>query len=108
MEMTSQMEWPPLSSDITPLGFFYWSNIKKSVFATRNIETLKATRGLFWNRPRNFEPWSDDDEAPEPASLSPNFSASSEGGHLTPTDLGCTKAANTAFLQRNWVSNPRD
>ncbi|GBL92757.1 hypothetical protein AVEN_213694-1 [Araneus ventricosus] len=47
-----------------------------------------ATRGLFWDGPRNFEPRSDDeDDTP-----SPNFHATPTGGRLATTyDLSCDR-----------------
>ncbi|GBN45245.1 hypothetical protein AVEN_250997-1 [Araneus ventricosus] len=42
---------------------------------------------------------------PVPASPFPNFRAPSSYGHLTRTDIMCTRPANTAVLQANRVSN---
>ncbi|GBO34291.1 hypothetical protein AVEN_32896-1 [Araneus ventricosus] len=43
--------------------------------------SFEATRGLFWDGPRNFEPWSDDEDDTRAGTPSPNF-------HTTPTE-GC-------------------
>ncbi|GBM99918.1 hypothetical protein AVEN_248275-1 [Araneus ventricosus] len=54
---------------------------------------FEATRGLFWDGPRNFEPRSDDeDDTYELAPPSPNFHATAAGGRLTTTyDLTCNR-----------------
>ncbi|GBL78791.1 hypothetical protein AVEN_65329-1 [Araneus ventricosus] len=49
---------------------------------------MTATRGLFWDGPRNFEPWSDDQDvigAGHPTT--PSFHAISAEKHFTSTDL---------------------
>ncbi|GBL85895.1 hypothetical protein AVEN_63211-1 [Araneus ventricosus] len=55
---------------------------------------------MFWDRPRNFEPRSVEED-----DISPEFRATPEGKHLAPTDLACTRLAYTAVLQWNRVSN---
>ncbi|GBL74169.1 hypothetical protein AVEN_182652-1 [Araneus ventricosus] len=43
---------------------------------------FEATRGLFWDEPRNFEPQPDDEATPEQAPSSPNFRTTPVGGRL--------------------------
>ncbi|GBN62347.1 hypothetical protein AVEN_58174-1 [Araneus ventricosus] len=51
---------------------------------------LEATRGLFLDGPRNFEPWSDDEDDASACTPSPNFRATLTGGRLaTSDDLAC-------------------
>ncbi|GBM50111.1 hypothetical protein AVEN_185497-1 [Araneus ventricosus] len=53
---------------------------------------FEATRGLFWDGRRNFEPRSDDEATPELVPLFPNFHATPTGGRLTTTyDLTCSR-----------------
>ncbi|GBN86358.1 hypothetical protein AVEN_25062-1 [Araneus ventricosus] len=49
----------------------------------------EATQGLFWGGPRDFEPWSDNEDI-RTGTLSPKFCTTTAGGRLTPTyDLTC-------------------
>ncbi|GBO06676.1 hypothetical protein AVEN_79355-1 [Araneus ventricosus] len=51
---------------------------------------FEATRGLFWDGPRNFEPRSDDDTWV--GTSSPSFHATLTGGRLASTyDLACNR-----------------
>ncbi|GBN84815.1 hypothetical protein AVEN_212101-1, partial [Araneus ventricosus] len=51
-----------------------------------------ATRGLFWDGPRNFEPRSDDEDGICAGTPSPNFHATPTGGRLATTyDLACNR-----------------
>ncbi|GBO25598.1 hypothetical protein AVEN_198829-1 [Araneus ventricosus] len=62
---------------------------------------LKATRGLLWNWPPNFQPRSDDED-----DTSPNFGITPAGRHLAPMyDLMCNKPKYTTDLQWNQISN---
>ncbi|GBL83691.1 hypothetical protein AVEN_132618-1 [Araneus ventricosus] len=45
---------------------------------------FEATRGLFWDGPRNFGPQSDDDTGA--GNSSPNFRTTPAGGRFTPTN----------------------
>ncbi|GBN96015.1 hypothetical protein AVEN_110249-1 [Araneus ventricosus] len=66
----------------------------------------KSTRGLFWDGPRNFEPWSDDEDDTWAGTPTPNFHATPAGGRLATTYyLACKQAPYTADLQWNRVSN---
>ncbi|GBN92175.1 hypothetical protein AVEN_261977-1 [Araneus ventricosus] len=72
--------------------------LKEAILTSR----FEATRGLFWDGPRNFEPLSDDEDDTRAVTPSPNFQATSTGGRLpTTSDLAC----NTTDLQWNRVSN---
>ncbi|GBN24773.1 hypothetical protein AVEN_146830-1 [Araneus ventricosus] len=66
---------------------------------------FEAARGLFWDRPYNFEPRSDHEDDTSTGTPSPNFLASSVGGHLATTDVTCTRPAHMAVLRWNRVSN---
>ncbi|GBL75084.1 hypothetical protein AVEN_243859-1 [Araneus ventricosus] len=59
--------------------------------ATGLTPRFEAARGVFGDKPRNFEPWSVDEETPEPASSSPNFLITPAGGRST---LGKFKVDN--------------
>ncbi|GBN34755.1 hypothetical protein AVEN_81519-1 [Araneus ventricosus] len=51
-----------------------------------------ATRGLFWDEPRNFEPRSDDEDDAWAVTPSPSFHATPKGGRLATTyDLACSR-----------------
>ncbi|GBL76517.1 hypothetical protein AVEN_48812-1 [Araneus ventricosus] len=64
---------------------------------------FEATRGLFWDGPRNFEPRSDDEDDTRAGTPSPNFHATPTGGRLATTrDLACPYSAD---LQWKRVSN---
>ncbi|GBO24501.1 hypothetical protein AVEN_145064-1 [Araneus ventricosus] len=53
---------------------------------------FEATRGLFWDGPRNFEPRSDDEDDTCADTPSPNFHATPAGGRLATTyDLMCSR-----------------
>ncbi|GBM25343.1 hypothetical protein AVEN_232473-1 [Araneus ventricosus] len=53
---------------------------------------FEATRGLFWDGPRNFEPGQMTRATPELAPPSPNFHATPTGGRLATTyDLACNR-----------------
>ncbi|GBN61340.1 hypothetical protein AVEN_265253-1, partial [Araneus ventricosus] len=53
---------------------------------------FEATRGLFWDGPRNFEPRSDDEDDTCAGTPSPNFHATPTGGRLATThDLACNR-----------------
>ncbi|GBM54007.1 hypothetical protein AVEN_228760-1 [Araneus ventricosus] len=57
---------------------------------------VEATRGLFWDNLVILKP--DPMTPPKPARPSLNFRATPEGGHSAPTDLMCTRPANTAVF----------
>ncbi|GBL62988.1 hypothetical protein AVEN_125894-1, partial [Araneus ventricosus] len=46
---------------------------------------FETTRGLFWDGPRNFEPWSGDEDDAWAGTPSPSFHATPTGGRLTTT-----------------------
>ncbi|GBN70773.1 hypothetical protein AVEN_84384-1 [Araneus ventricosus] len=53
---------------------------------------FEATRGLFWDGPRNFEPRSDDEDDTRAGTPSTKFHATPTGGRLTTTyDLACNR-----------------
>ncbi|GBM18164.1 hypothetical protein AVEN_151707-1 [Araneus ventricosus] len=53
---------------------------------------FEATRGLFWDGSRHFEPWSDDEGDTLASTPSPNFHATPTGGRLaTAYDLACNR-----------------
>ncbi|GBM82178.1 hypothetical protein AVEN_178935-1 [Araneus ventricosus] len=53
---------------------------------------FEATRGLFWDEPRNFEPRSDDKDDTLAGNPSPNFHTTPAGAHLAPTyDSPCSR-----------------
>ncbi|GBN47594.1 hypothetical protein AVEN_27853-1 [Araneus ventricosus] len=55
-----------------------------------------TTRGLFWDRPRNFEPLSDVEDDTSAGAPSPNFHATSTGGRLaTSYYLTCSRPYTT-------------
>ncbi|GBO03030.1 hypothetical protein AVEN_202045-1, partial [Araneus ventricosus] len=62
------------------------------------------TGRLFWDRPRNFEQRLDDEDDTSGGIPSPSFRNTPTGGHLTLTDLACTRPAFTAVLWWNRVS----
>ncbi|GBL95929.1 hypothetical protein AVEN_227154-1 [Araneus ventricosus] len=52
---------------------------------------FEATRGLFWDGPRNFEQLSDGEDDIRAGAPSPSFRATSAGGRLaTAYDLACS------------------
>ncbi|GBL78669.1 hypothetical protein AVEN_65241-1 [Araneus ventricosus] len=67
------MSWPPNSPDLNPMGNI-WDVMERQLRAqtppmseyldcTKNLWHLcPATRGLFWDGPRNCEPRSDDED----------------------------------------------
>ncbi|GBM83546.1 hypothetical protein AVEN_272014-1 [Araneus ventricosus] len=68
------------------------------------MSRFAATRGLFWDGPRNFEPRSYDGDDTRAGSPSPNFRTIPTGGHLALTDLECTRPTYMAILRWNRVS----
>ncbi|GBM52229.1 hypothetical protein AVEN_31048-1 [Araneus ventricosus] len=53
------------------------------------MSRFEATQGLFWNRHRNFEPWSDDEGETRVGTPPPNFHVTPTGRRLATTyDLG--------------------
>ncbi|GBN27949.1 hypothetical protein AVEN_179275-1 [Araneus ventricosus] len=53
---------------------------------------FEATRGLFWDGSRNFEPQSDDEEDTRAGTSPPNFDTIPGGGRLASTyDLTCNR-----------------
>ncbi|GBM78788.1 hypothetical protein AVEN_81960-1 [Araneus ventricosus] len=78
----------------TDLGY-YISNVSSSRLSPEAVTA--GTRGLFWDGPRNFEPWSDDEDDTWASTPSPNFHATPAGGRLANTDdLAC----NGRYTQR--------
>ncbi|GBL75401.1 hypothetical protein AVEN_194593-1 [Araneus ventricosus] len=66
----------------------------------------KATCGLFWDGPPNFEPWSDDEDDTWAGTSSPNFHSTPTGERLATTyDLACSRPLHAADPQWNRVSN---
>ncbi|GBM85804.1 hypothetical protein AVEN_273658-1, partial [Araneus ventricosus] len=64
------------------------------------------TRGLFWDGPRSFEPWSDDEDDAWDGTPSPNFRVTPTGGCLAARyDLACNRPHTRSDLQWNLVSN---
>ncbi|GBM00423.1 hypothetical protein AVEN_179232-1 [Araneus ventricosus] len=56
------------------------------------MSQFEATRGLFWDRPPNFEPRSDDEDDTRAGTPSPNFRTTPTEGHLPRTyDLTCNR-----------------
>ncbi|GBM85849.1 hypothetical protein AVEN_37495-1 [Araneus ventricosus] len=56
------------------------------------MSIFEATRGLFWNEPRNFEPQTDDVDDTCAATPIPNFRTTSAGGSGSPKyDLKCNR-----------------
>ncbi|GBN98685.1 hypothetical protein AVEN_137680-1 [Araneus ventricosus] len=63
---------------------------------------IEATRGLFWDGPRNFEPWSLDEDDTWVGIPSPNFHATPTGGRLTTTyDLRCNRPHTRRIFSGN-------
>ncbi|GBL71211.1 hypothetical protein AVEN_147812-1, partial [Araneus ventricosus] len=60
---------------------------------------------LFWDRSRNFEPWSDDEGNTLADTPSPGFCATPVSEHLAPTNLTCTRPIYTTVLRWNSISN---
>ncbi|GBM03123.1 hypothetical protein AVEN_200815-1 [Araneus ventricosus] len=53
---------------------------------------FEATRGLYWDGPRNFEPRSHDEDDAGAGAPSPRFRAAPVGGRLaTTSDLACNR-----------------
>ncbi|GBL60191.1 hypothetical protein AVEN_177887-1 [Araneus ventricosus] len=66
---------------------------------------FEATLGLFWDRPCNIQPRSDDKEDTW-AGPPPSIRITPAGGRLALTyDLTCNRTAYTADIQWNRVSN---
>ncbi|GBL81637.1 hypothetical protein AVEN_93428-1 [Araneus ventricosus] len=82
-------------------------NIWKSlVFLVTLTSPFEATRGRFWNGPRNFEPRSDDEDDIRAGTPFPNFRTTPTGGHLTPyIRFNEQQAPNMTDLQWNLVSS---
>ncbi|GBM19274.1 hypothetical protein AVEN_133760-1, partial [Araneus ventricosus] len=57
---------------------FKFSSVQLSSVTLTSL--FQATRGLFWDGPRNFEPRSDDEDDTSAGTPSPNFRITSEGG----------------------------
>ncbi|GBN91404.1 hypothetical protein AVEN_111245-1 [Araneus ventricosus] len=60
---------------------------------------ITATRAIFWDGPRSFEPRSDDEGDTSAGTPSQNFRTTPAGGHLVSTDLACTRPICTAVLR---------
>ncbi|GBM56653.1 hypothetical protein AVEN_123136-1 [Araneus ventricosus] len=68
---------------------------------------FEATRGLFWDGPRNSEPRSDDEDNTSAGTPSPNFHTTPTGVRLTTTyDLTCNRPHTRRFFSgigfRTW------
>ncbi|GBN15391.1 hypothetical protein AVEN_233920-1 [Araneus ventricosus] len=64
---------------------------------------FEATRGLFRDGPRNFEPRSDDEDDTRAGTLSPNFRATPTGGRLASTcDLACNRSHARRIFSGIW------
>ncbi|GBN05801.1 hypothetical protein AVEN_88105-1 [Araneus ventricosus] len=70
---------------------------------------FEATRGLFRDGPRNFEPRSDDEDNTSAGTPSPRFRATPAGGRLATThDLACSRPhTRRIFSGIGFVSNLR-
>ncbi|GBM84447.1 hypothetical protein AVEN_6202-1 [Araneus ventricosus] len=67
---------------------------------------FEATRGLFSDGLRHFEPWSDEEDDTRAGTPSLNFRTTPAGGRLAPTyDLACDGPTYTTDLRGNRVSN---
>ncbi|GBN42088.1 hypothetical protein AVEN_25751-1 [Araneus ventricosus] len=67
---------------------------------------IEATRRLFWDGPRHFEPWLDDEDDTRDGTPSPNFHTTPTGGRLGPIcDFACNRPTYTEDLQWNRVSD---
>ncbi|GBN81857.1 hypothetical protein AVEN_32181-1 [Araneus ventricosus] len=63
---------------------------------------------LVWDRPRNFEPRSDDEDNTRTVTPSPNIRSTPEGRRLATTyDLACNRPPYTVDPQWNRVPKPR-
>ncbi|GBN74974.1 hypothetical protein AVEN_203360-1, partial [Araneus ventricosus] len=69
---------------------------------------FEERRGLFWERPRNFEPWSDNEDGILDDSTYSNSRATPAAEHLTPMELMCIRPAYTTILRWNraWHLKP--
>ncbi|GBM56392.1 hypothetical protein AVEN_132864-1 [Araneus ventricosus] len=70
LNVTSKLPCDCCTSAIKTEKCFVITNLIVLVLLTFRFD---ATRGLFWNRPRNFEPRSDDEDDTWEATASPNF-----------------------------------
>ncbi|GBN49834.1 hypothetical protein AVEN_83896-1 [Araneus ventricosus] len=52
-------------------------------------------RRLFWDGPRNFERWPDDEDHTSAGTHRPKFRTTPVRGHLTPLDLACIRPGYT-------------
>ncbi|GBO22361.1 hypothetical protein AVEN_152536-1 [Araneus ventricosus] len=70
------------------------------------MPSFEATRGLFWDEPRNFESRSDDEDDTRAGTPSPSFrTIPAEGRFALAYDLTCSRPPCTSDLQWDMVLN---